>query len=835
MYYPSKYITILLYLLCSTWLNASPMQDRISTITAQQGVELKLDSGDTLRICPVRPDIFRVRLSKTGVFHESLMERYDIVRSTWPITPFTVERSDNAWRVKTDRAILVIQKSNGRLSLLNAQGTKLVENISPLASQLSGAELTGYRKRQTWLQNFFQYGKKESEARILGEPEQKKARKFEYIERVITDESLPRFGATFSMKDDERFYGLGSASVKRIQLRGHAYRNWVEYRKRKGFDKKTAPWEQTNGPVPFLMSTRGWGLFVNTTWLHYVDVGRYEADKLFFWGTGGDLDMYLMAGRDMPDLLDLYTEITGKPIVLPIWAYGHVFLAHRDINQFEMLRQARDFRHYGIPCDVYELTPGWMEVNYDYSHNKDWSKERFLVVWQPRNYTFVGAMDRMGFKTMLWLCCDDDLSMEEERQIAIAEGRPQDVPAKPRAWFDHLDQFVDDGIAGFMLDPAKVIDEELDRKYYNGRSELEMHLLNQVLLMKQMNLGYAKRGQRGFNHYCGKYTGIQRWGATTTGDNPLIPNALCWMLSQGLSGHMNTAADMVVVYRDDRPTWTYREGAGIHAGFLTPWVDRNNWAHSLEPWYLTEKLFGMYKDYAHLRYKLLPYIYSTAHHGAKTGMPIMRAMPLVYPKDPACADLTCQYMFGDAFLSAVFTESVYLPAGTWIDYWTGREYTGPTTVAMDLPDNRGGGLFVKAGAIIPTWPVMDYVGQKPVDTIGLHVYPDRESQFTLYEDDGETYAYKKGQLAETKIICSSTAAQIHLTIHSRNGRYKGMPKQRSYNIHIHTSKPRSITLNNKKLPQGQSGWHYDTEAQVIKFTTSELCDQKKPLNITITK
>jgi alpha-glucosidase (family GH31 glycosyl hydrolase) len=115
-------------------------------------------------------------------------------------------------------------------------------------------------------------------------------------------------------------------------------------------------------------------------------------------------------------------------------------------------------------------------------------------------------------------------------------------------------------------------------------------------------------------------------------------------------------------------------------------------------------------------------------------------------------------MLGDSLLVAAFTDRVRLPAGRWIDYWTGQEYTGPREMACTFPPNRGGPLFIKAGAIIPYWPEMDYAREKLVETIQLQLYPEGVSEFALFEDDGNSLEYLKGAVAKTTIRCAARKA-----------------------------------------------------------------------------
>jgi alpha-glucosidase (family GH31 glycosyl hydrolase) len=279
------------------------------------------------------------------------------------------------------------------------------------------------------------------------------------------------------------------------------------------------------------------------------------------------------------------------------------------------------------------------------------------------------------------------------------------------------------------------------------------------------------------------------------GDNGGGQKALVWMLNYALSGHMNTSCDM-----DTSPR-------GMHFGFLQPWSQYDNWGYTYQPWFLGKHSEQVCRDYARLRYSLLPYLYSAAHVGHRTSLPILRPMPLAYPEEPALADNLSQYMLGESLLVAAFTDQVRLPAGRWIDYWSGKDYTGPKEITCVYPTNRAGGLFIKAGAIIPYWPEMDYVGEKPVDTIRLEVYPEGKSAFTLYEDDGNSLEYLKGAVAETAMRCEAGDGRVTLSVEPRTGSYHDMPVRRGYEIRLHVSEPKSVTLNGK-----EAQWTYESGA-----------------------
>jgi hypothetical protein len=139
------------------------------------------------------------------------------------------------------------------------------------------------------------------------------------------------------------------------------------------------------------------------------------------------------------------------------------------------------------------------------------------------------------------------------------------------------------------------------------------------------------------------------------------------------------------------------------------------------------------------------------------------------------------------------------------------------------PKNRAGGLFVRAGAIIPYWPEMDYVGELPVETLTLHVYPDGKSDYTLYEDDGDSFEYLKGAVARTPIRCDVGQQQVTLTIEPRHGSYRGMPARRGYEVYIHMTRPKTVTVT------GGAAWSYSPEAKTVRLSATEDPERKTPV------
>ena len=271
-------------------------------------------------------------------------------------------------------------------------------------------------------------------------------------------------------------------------------------------------------------------------------------------------------------------------------------------------------------------------------------------------------------------------------------------------------------------------------------------------------------------------------------------------------------------------TWRFQQPAGIHYGFFQTLSEVLGWQMYVEPWFLGDKMAAMFRDYANLRYKLIPYIYSMAHLAAEKAMPVMRAMPLIYPEDIKCDKYDHQYMFGDAFLVSAFDKTVYLPDGEWIDYWTGKRYKGNQEIKAEYPENKGGPLFVKAGAIIPTQIVKDNIGTGTPENILWEIYPKGNSKFILYEDDGESYKYLEGKIARTVLECNENSDGIRIIIHPRIGGYDNMPQKRTHSIKINY--PGKLVLMNEQI-----SYHFDDSKQIL--TIEDIPETSKEIDILI--
>ena len=738
--------------------------------------KVKINDGLTVSVEACSESIFRIKVSPRKDFTESLMERYELIKTDWSEVKTDISDKGGVWTLKTPEYSLAINKKTGVMTVKDAKGGKVIREVRflPEKEGLCGEMRSFINEKYADLKVADNGGG------IIGDDNGK----FGEVDK----HEIPAADAvsilSISMEDGERFYGGGSTSRDHIQHRGEFLRMWTTY-------------QQTEIPMPFMMSSRGWGVYNNSTRKSFFDIGNQQKSKFNIINTFDEADFYLMMGKDMPAILNEYTLVTGRTYVLPKWAYGLCFGPNMREEQFDILNDAVRFRQFDVPCDVFWLEPQWMEKRYDFSTKKKWNYDRFspepywLQDQYPKtmhNRLFIGKLRSMGFHLGLWLCEEYDLSIQEEDIIAERTGGKL---SGQEHWMDHLTVFMDQGVEGFKLDPARTIDNHTNWEYYNGRTDKEMHNLNQVLLPKQMReLGRKYNGKRTWHHYCGGWSGTQHWTASTSGDNGGGKTALYDQLNLGMSGFLNTSCDVMSVPRE-------LEMQGLHFGLFLPWVQINSWFSMMHPFYYAKEEQDIYRFYVKLRYSLAPYIYSMALEAAQNGMPIVRSMPLCFPDDRNCDDMTYQYMFGDNFCVGIFTNEIYLPKGTWTDAWSGEKIVSKgETFTREYPSNRAGLLFIREGAIIPTQPDVEYLGARPFDRVILKVYPHGDSAYTMLDDDGESYEYENGGIASTLFESHERDGGVEVVVNPVQGSFKGMPSEREYSFRIQRdSRPASVSLN----------------------------------------
>jgi len=702
-----------------------------------------VDPECILRINALSDELFRFSITKAGQDTGSGLNRYGFLKEDWKYSGFRQKTSGKQTFLKTNKALFSLRGSKEPVFALKDSNER----------KLCGGKI-----------------------------------------KILHDEGI--YEVSLGLDKNEKFFGLGDQCRDRIEHRNSiADMNVVS--------------AASYIPIPFLMSNRGYGILVNTTYRHVWDIGYKNRNTLRIVIPGGNLDLYFFYGPGLKDLLGAYTQLTGRPALPPKWSFGPWFICRTQANDFEVASNALSFRDRKIPCDVLSLEPGWMERDYDYSTEKKWNSKDFPIPsWSPNGpYNLINAIKRMGFKMGLWLCQEYDLSYEAERRIGgiitsqskrieqflghtfekdvhFIEPVTADRFTKPEeAWFDHLKKFVDQGISFFKQDGAMQVCEHPGRIWGNGMTDAEMHNLHPLLYSQQM--------YEGFRQYTGKrpccftalgWAGVQRYTGTWTGDTGGGPKTLVACLNLAMSGHSTVTCDMEVTTKE-----------GIHYGFFLPWAQVNSWTYFRHPWLLGDELQPLFRDYANLRSRLIPYIYTYANVAHTTGIPIVRPIVLEYPDDPKTTSIITQWFFGKELLVSSFSQEVYLPEGKWLDYWNGKIYAGPQKIKYKPPENRGGGLFLRSNSILPLGPLVQYVGQKTEEGFSLKIFiePGKEAAFEIYDDDGISFDYMRGKYSLHKITAAYPKGGISLTA----------PKAVKIDkIEIWTNeKPQKVLLNGKVI------------------------------------
>ena len=731
-----------------------------------QSALVEMGQAGTLRVDVLAENLFRVRLGGKDGWTESGLNRYGILKSDWPKVAFAREGN-------------VVRTAAASLSADPAKGTLRVK------SSVSPADFT-------------------VTPRVVGKG----------------------FAVGFSLAKDERVYGLGDCSRDEIMRRGKRYDIWIRN-------------NLCNIPIPVAYSHEGWGVLLNSTWRHAWDVGAKDPGAMVAEAPEGEIDFYLFVGKDMPALIDTYTQLSGRPALLPIWGYGFTFVANQNIDQFNVINECMQFRDRDLPCDVYGLEPGWMKKFYDNSIYKEWHSERFYFpYWSPKGgLTWIAAMKRIGMKLSLWLCCDYDLFRYEEqcaaglakkggRKIEVPEGvtetweddrinpaasKKDSPPAKSHhaermyrllycpedevpdgclPWFEHLKKFVDQGAQCFKLDGCNQFGEHPKRAWANGRTDEEMHNLYADVYAKQMARGYEDyTDRRAMVYSAGGYVGVQQFVATWAGDTGGGEKPLASLLNLGISGHSNQSCDMSIFSLDS-----------LHFGFLQTWSQQNNWDYWQQPWIQPPEGVETFRRYVHLRYRLLPYLYTSAATAARTGMPVMRALALAYPDDRRYDAVKTTYMLGPDLLVSAFSKTVTVPPGTWHEWRTGERVAGPAELPVVKTSDWGGSLYVRGGAILPTWPVKQHVEAGWNDRVVFDVWPSMSGKAELYEDDGISLSYRKGAFAVTPLAVDVAGDKVTFTVSPRKGTFSGMPASRELAARFHLEKaPGAATCDGKAI------------------------------------
>jgi len=600
-------------------------------------------------------------------------------------------------------------------------------------------------------------------------------------------------------------------------------------------------------PVPFILSTgrdgHAYGVFFDNVYRLKFDLGKTQPDQLRLDADGGEVDLYVIDGPRPADVVERYTGLTGRPPLPPLWALGY-WQSKCTYYDWDALDEAYgQLSARGFPVDVMVIDADWPEVVTDYVWAKRWietghglSPAQKIAAYGKRGVRIVvsqsGPMVRQDSPTFapgwaMGVFATDGNGNPVE--CGYYGGKLLDFTS-PRIneWlWPQTRRLNEQGVAGWWLDLDEPEGEPPQTHYHAGRPagiHNEYSLLCAISFEgvqlavhpQQRPFILSRAGPAGLQgHHAAVWTGDIYSDYATYRAHP--PE----MLNSGLSGLVywtcDTGGFLTGYYKDDQ--------LGAHARLYERWMQFSAFspitrAHKAggapEPYAFGPATEQGTKHYLQQRYRLLPYIYSCAWEASRTGMPIVRPLALEFPDDAASvAAPGDEYLFGGELLVAPVlfegqsNRKVYFPPGTWIDWDYGYDYAGGRDWVVAAPQNRIP-VAVRAGAIIPMAPDMRNTAEKPWDPLTLEVFPSGKSQFTLYSDDGRTFAYEKGESTTTRFACDDSGGRVSLTISESNRRFA--PREYRARLHLRQS-PAAVAVDGSKVPG--SAWTWDPDERVL--------------------
>jgi len=755
--------------------------------------------GDTVLLTFYAPDVVRLDFMPLG--SPAPDTGFVVVRHPDPGVEFEVRDTDTALEVLTSEIVIHMDKRPLRVSYFDAVGWELL-------AEPDGGGLEG-----------------------LG--------------------GLSR--ARFVLPYDLHLYGTGERGIG-IDLRGHSF--WMYNTQVYGYG---GPVETMKINVPFLATSRGYALYFDTSLPGGFDLGRTDNGLFFYEQSANGLSYFLLAAPTVPGQLERYTWLTGRQPMPPKWALGYLQSKYGYRTRGEAETMVRTMRARGIPADAVVLDLYWFENMGDLA----WDVQAF-----PNPPGMVADFLDLGFKTVLinqpyfneysryyhdlttghrdlvgrnWL---DEAYILDGWWSCGCDAVLLDVTnPDARIWLWDRDKgLLSGGVAGFWTDLGEPERHPWDMDHYAGSAE-EVHNVYNLLWAKTIFDGFSadRPGERVFNLTRSGYAGIQRYGVFTwSGDVSRSFGGLAVqvpiMLNMSLSGLSYHSSDL-----GGFTGWTSPElyARWMQFGAFNPVMRAHGGDNQgTEPWAHGIEAEEIAVEFIRLRYRLMPYIYSLAWENHTTGMPIARPLFFHDPDDPSLADLSDAFLFGPDILVAPVIEAgitareVYLPRGHWVDFWTDSLYAGPESIMADAPLDRIP-VFVRAGALLPMQPVMDYVDETPLDTLILHVYPPDDSRretFRLYEDDGLSRDYETGEYATTlfaqEVLYGNTDTTLYLDIGGAEGGFSGIPEARTILTMVHLAgcppgwvRRDSLTLlaspTESALMAGGEGYFYDEAAHLL--------------------
>jgi len=680
----------------------------------------------------------------------------------------------------------------------------------------------------------------------------KKGIYFEYrrdgeILTVVKEAAIEEDGKVYcvhTMSEREHFYGLGEDN--------DAYLGNMD---RRGTTRDMITGQRINIghvtsdiPVTFFMSTGEkypYGLFIDNSYRMFFDMGKTSCTEYSWSAQGGDFVTYFFAGDDFTDILNEYTNITGKPSMPPLWVLGYTQCkcSYWCWDEVDEIIETLEEKHFPLDCMVFDYD--WAECFHNFKWNKRFNGDspRKIAEHKKNGIHFMvsnsGPMIRRDSDNFQSAVDAGILAHDKDGNTVTCGhygGELMDFSNPDmKKWIQpQLKGVLDDGVESWWLDLTEPEGDPDGTQYYDG-DKAKVHnpfcLLN-VKLYNEITLEY-NRNKRPFILTRTGTAGIQKYNvAIWSGDvfsdyktfTAHIPEALnttmsgipLWTSDSG--GFMSSTNNSL--YNEN----IYKNNPASHAALYERWlqfmcfapITRVHHAGQSSPFVFGELLTDGVAHYVRQRYRLLPYIYSYNYRTHRTGAPMMRALVYEYSGDETVYDIKDEYLFGSEILVApvheekVTERAVYFPKGKWYDWDYGYCYEGGKAYTIYAPQNRIP-VFVREGSIIPMTNQIYHTKDIDWKHITVKVYPFGESSFEMFTDDGESYDFERGDYTITSFSCVETEKQTILHVCRSNEFYAAT----DYFFEVHMNYE-PYTVGNldcygykKNLEKAETGYFFD--------------------------
>lgn len=751
------------------------------------GVTLHCHDNSQVRLTVLAPDLIRVR----AAFAKPIPARdhsWAIAKETWDTPRWNINESPESVTIATDELEVVVRRSPLLIEFRDARTHQVLNADERPMSYDAKGQLAG----------------------------------------MMFDPKAGTFvAAAKKLHFDEHFYGLGEKAARLDKRRGY-FVNWNS--DTPGYVEGRDPIYQT---IPFYIGLRrgsAYGIFFDNPYRSYFDFGRSSQQRAWFGAEGGEMNYYFFYGPSIKKILGRYADLTGRMQLPPLWALGNQQSRWSYYPDTMVEEVVSEYRKRDLPLDVI-----YLDIDYMHGYRVfTFDKERFP---DPKGLT--DRLRRQGVRVVTIVDPGIKHQPDEKGYHTYDEGLAKNyfqrrsngdlfVPRvwpgesvfvdytlpEARRWWGDLHRFyTDNGIAGIwndMNEPADFVDQtgknQLDVVSYD-EGEKTTHAKNRntfALLMSRATYEGLERLQPDLRPYVitrAGYAGIQRYATMWTGDTNSTWEALelniPMFTSLGLSGQPFVGSDVGGFIGRGNGELLVRS---YQVSFLAPFC-RNHKVidgYDQEPWRFGKYYEDVIRKYLKLRYALMPFLYTTLEEAHRTGVPLFRPLLLNYQTDSSTYNLDDQFMVGEDLLVApivkpdVTRRLVYLPEGTWYDYWTNKKYAGGTMISVDAPLDVAP-MFVRGGAMIPTVPPQNYIGERRNDQVTFNIYPDDKGTASaeLYEDDGLSPAYKRGEFRRTQVTARRGPRGYIISVGAAEGTYK--PGPRRFNFVLKSS-PRSPSV-----------------------------------------